>query len=317
MRVWILNNSKIINMSSRFKTPILFIVFNRPETTQVVFNEIRKMKPRQLFVSADGARDGKDGESEKCEAVRKITEQVDWECEVLRRYSDINLGCKVGASSAVDWFFENVEEGIIIEDDCVPSQSFFAFCEELLEKYRDDERVMHIGSNNFQFGHVRGDGSYYFSKYNGMWGWATWRRAWEHYDISMQTFPSFLAQKQILNVCDTKVMQKHWLGLFSAAHENRVNTWDYQWTYAIWVNDGLCIIPNINLVSNIGFGKDATHTKRNSKATNLVAGSMGEEIVHPSLFIKSEVADRYYERMFVSNPTRQIINSIKHLLGWY
>jgi hypothetical protein len=173
-------------------TPVLFLIFNRPNTTEQVFEAIAKAKPRCLFVAADGPRTDKEGEAEKCQAVRDIIKRVDWDCEVKTLFREQNLGCKEAVSSAITWFFEQVEEGIILEDDCLPSDSFFSFCAELLEKYRDDKRIMMISGDNFQDGIQRGDASYYFSSVPWIWGWATWRRAWRLYDREMQTFPSFV-----------------------------------------------------------------------------------------------------------------------------
>lgn len=176
---------------SEFKlnVPVLLLIFNRPDTTQRVFHEIRGASPLQLFISADGPRENKPGEFEKCQITRDIVRQVDWDCEVYTNFRDKNLGCKIAVSSAIDWFFENVEEGIILEDDCLPSFSFFRFCEELLEKYRDDERIMQIGGTNLLSEWQRSDDSYYFSKYGAIWGWATWRRAWQYYDVNMKLWP--------------------------------------------------------------------------------------------------------------------------------
>jgi len=204
-------------------TPVLFLIFNRPNTTQKVFNAIRQAKPKQLFVAADGPRKGKEGEKEKYEQAREIIEQVDWNCEVRTLFREKNLGCKIAASSAIDWFFENVDEGIILEDDCLPSQSFFRFCQELLEYYRDDTRIMMISGNNFQFGKVRGEGSYYFSKYAHVWGWATWRRAWKHYDVNMKNFEDFLKSNQIINIFKIKQQQKYWMKILQLVYDYKID----------------------------------------------------------------------------------------------
>ena len=242
-------------------TPVLFMIFNRPDTTQKVFNAIRQAKPKQLFIAADGPREGTEGEKEKCEQARKVIEQVDWNCEVKTLFRDKNLGCKIADTFAIDWFFENVDEGIILEDDCLPSQSFFWFCQELLEYYRADTRIMMISGNNFQFGKVRGEGSYYFSKYAHLWGWATWRRAWRYYDVDMKSFEKFKIESQINNIFRIKQQQKYWTKIFQSVYDGKIDTWCYQWAYTCFINNGLCIMPNVNLVSNIGFGADSTHTK--------------------------------------------------------
>jgi len=273
------------------KTAVLFLIFNRPDTTRLVFAEIRKARPEKLYVAADGPRKDRAGEFEKCRMVREIVSQVDWECEVRTLFREENLGCKMAVSSAIDWFFQNVEEGIILEDDCLPDQSFFLFCQELLAKYRNDTRIMHIGGVNFQFGHARGDGSYYFSRYNHIWGWATWRRAWAYYDVKMKTWPKFLKQNQIANVFEDRSIQRYWLKCFQAAYDGKIDTWDYQWMHAVWSQNSLTVLPNVNLISNIGYGGNAAHTSNKiDKFSNMPIGGMSE-IAHPSFVMTNKAAD--------------------------
>lgn len=272
-------------------TPVLFIIFNRPNTTQKVFNAIRQAKPKQLFVAADGPRENKEGEKEKCGQARKVIERVDWDCEVKTLFRDKNLGCKIAVSSAIDWFFENVEEGIILEDDCLPNQSFFWFCQELLEYYREDTRVMMISGDNFQFDKKRGKGSYYFSKYFHIWGWATWRRAWRHFDISMKSFKKFKIENQINNIFKINQQKKYWMKIFQITYNNKINTWDYQWFYTCFINNGLCIMPNVNLVSNIGYGIDSTHTKDKNSILSKTEVKDIIEIMHPKFVLADQEAD--------------------------
>ena len=297
-------------MQENFNTPILFIIFNRPDRAQLVFNEIKKIKPKKLFVVADGPRLNKDSEAEKCEEARKIINQVDWDCEVYKNFSDSNLGCKIRVSSGINWFFENVEEGIILEDDCLPDQSFFTYCENLLDKYRYNDKIMMISGGNFQFGKVRGEGSYYFSKLMHIWGWASWRRAWQFYDLDMKTFPEFKNQGQIKNIWNSKRTQEYWMRVFQKAYDNKINTWDYQLTYSFWSQGGLAIIPNTNLVSNIGFGGDSTHTKTYHKFSNIKSGKI-ENIIHPEFLIQNVKADNSYCKNFTL--LRRIVNKIKIL----
>lgn len=280
-------------MVTTFHTSVLFLVFNRPDTTEKVFEIIRKIKPPKLFVSADGPRPNKPGEKEKCDQTRKIIERVDWDCEVHRNFSDVNLGCKKGVVKGINWFFENVEEGIIIEDDCILDDSFFVFAEEMLERYRYDARIMHIGAANFQDGKVRGEASYYFSKFCHVWGWATWRRAWKHYDIAIKSFSDFKANNTIANILPDKKMQTHWLRLFQTVYDNALDTWDFQWVYTVWEQKGMSIIPNVNLVSNIGFGEEATHTKETGHILSENKSGSIENLIHPVEFITDEEADRY------------------------
>lgn len=299
-------------MEKGFDTPILFIIFNRPDVTQVVFDEIRKLKPRHLFVTADGPRMDKPGEKEKCDAARSIIEQVDWECDVQRNFSDVNLGCKKGVSSGIDWFFDHVEEGIILEDDCVPDPSFFSFCAELLDRYWDDERVMMISGDNFQFGEKRGYGSYYFSKYAHIWGWATWKRAWQLYDVDMKTFPVFVSQGGMADVWDNRSVRFVWQKTLQNNFDGKVDTWDHQWNYAIWSQGGLSILPNTNLISNIGFGIDATHTKAvDRKVANMERGSI-DAITHPIFVVQDKEADQFtFDQTFSGGFVRRVITRIR------
>jgi len=282
-------------------TPVLFMIFNRPDTTQKVFNAIRQAKPKQLFIAADGPKEGTEGEKEKCEQARKVIEQVDWDCEVKTLFSDKNLGCKIAVTSAIDWFFKNVEEGIILEDDCLPSQSFFWFCRELLGHYRDDTRITMISGNNFQFGKVRGEGSYYFSKYAHLWGWATWRRAWKCFDVNMKNFEEFKKEAQINNVFNIKQQQKYWTKIFQSVYDGKIDTWCYQWVYNCLINNGLCIMPNVNLVSNTGFGIDSTHTKDKNSIFSKMEAKDITEIIHPKFVLANQEADLLVSKLFFGN----------------
>lgn len=291
-------------------TPVLFMIFNRPDTTQKVFNAIRQAKPRQLFVAADGPREGKEGEKEKSEQTREIIKQVDWDCEVKTLFRDNNLGCKIAVSSAIDWFFENIEEGIIIEDDCLPSQSFFWFCQELLEYYRNDTRVMHVSGDNFQFGRIRGEGSYYFSEYSHIWGWATWRRAWKTFDVNMKSFVKFKREDQINNIFRIKQQQKYWMKIFQITYNGKIDSWDYIWTYTCFINNGLCIMPNVNLVSNIGFNRDSLHTKDENSIFSKMKTEEITEIIHPEFILADQEADLFTSKLCFGNIN--ISNRIKN-----
>ena len=196
--------------SELFTTPILFMIFNRPDTTARVFERIRGIKPSRLFVSADGPRLQKPDEAEQCIQARAVIQKIDWECEVKTKFSDKNQGCKMGVNSAINWFFEHVDEGIILEDDCLPDISFFPFCQTLLELYRNDERIMHIGGSNFQDGKLRDDGSYFFSGINHIWGWATWKRAWKQYDVQIRSLPS-LRNNEIFRTVFPSVYRENFL----------------------------------------------------------------------------------------------------------
>jgi hypothetical protein len=281
-------------------TPVLFIIFNRPDTTQRVFEAIRQAQPRQLFVAADGPREGKESEAERCQQARVLAEQVDWDCQVRTLYREKNSGCKMAVSAALHWFFENVEEGIILEDDCLPHPTFFRFCAELLEKYRDDKRIMMISGSNFQFGQKRGLYSYYFSRYSHIWGWASWRRAWQHYDVEMKLWPMVRDTTLLQSLLADKGAVGHWSRVFDKVFAGDVDTWDYQWTFACWTQNALTVVPNDNLVSNIGFGTDATHTIMTAgDVADLPAVGMSFPLHHPPYVLGNLQADQFmFETIF-------------------
>ncbi len=277
-------------------TPVLFTIFNRPETARRVFNEIRKVKPLKFFVAADGPREDRKGEMEKCQAVREIVKQVDWECEVFTNFREQNLGLKKAISSAIDWFFENVEEGIILEDDCLPHPIFFRFCEELLERYREDKRVMVISGDNFLFGRKRANYSYYFSRYNHCWGWATWRRAWLNYDGEIRIWPEIKDGDWLKDILGGSDIVRYWFNIFQLAYVDKIDSWAYPWTFSCWIQNGLSILPNVNLVSNIGFGSESTHTKGSSLFASMAVEAMDFPLKHPPFVIRDARADDFVQK---------------------
>lgn len=250
--------------SYKLNTPVLFLVFNRLDTTKLVFEAIRKAKPHKLYIAADGPRTDRLGENENVQSVRNyILDSIDWDCDVKTLFRDQNLGCKRAISSAIDWFFSHVQEGIILEDDCVPNRSFFPFCQELLERYREDERIMMISGMNYLFNKIDMEEDYFFSRYYPIWGWATWKRAWSLYDIKMSDWPDY-ASKNVLSFlyCHAK-FARFLKDMFQKAYLNEIDTWDIQWVYTCIVNYGLTISPKYNLVSNIGItGTHVNHATR-------------------------------------------------------
>lgn len=243
------------------RSPILLLVFNRPDTTRRVFASIRSAKPSRLYIAADGPRLDKEGEVQRCQAVREIVSQVDWPCHVSTLFRETNLGCKLAVSNAISWFFEQEEEGIIIEDDILALPSFFRYCDELLAYYRDDPQVAMISGNNFVASYVAVKDSYTFSKYCHIWGWATWRRAWQYYDVAIPDWPFWKNHQGLGKLADHNIFfQRYWRSLLDQVYQGKIDTWDYQWNYTCWKMGLLSILPKTNLVVNIGFGKYATHT---------------------------------------------------------
>lgn len=290
--------------------PILLLIFNRPDMTFKVFEEIKKCRTTKLFIAADGPRESVAKDKEKCGQAREIIGQVDWNCEVKTLLREHNLGCRMAVSSAIDWFFKNEEKGIIVEDDILPDPTFFKFCEELLEYYKDDERIMMISGDNFQFGGNRAEYSYYFSRYSHIWGWASWRRAWNHYDINMKSWPEVRKGKLLFNILDDKRQVSYWSRIFDKAYKGKINSWDYQWLFACWLQNGLTILPKVNLVSNIGFGNNGTHTKAKSILANLERKHASFPLLHPPYKFRDVMADRFTEEsQYSSVPLyRKIIN---------
>ena len=284
----------IQSMPKALETPVLFLVFNRPKTTARVFEEIRKAKPLRLYVAADGPRSGRQGEARLCAQVRKIATSVDWKCKVKTLFRKKNLGCKRAVSSAINRFFKNEKEGIILEDDCLPNPDFFRFCEAMLKKYRHNKRIMHIGGNNFQNGIKRGNASYYFSSYSHVWGWATWRRAWNHYNPCPAKLPQNLSWYE----------WPYWRYVLWKLP--KIDTWDLQWHLSVLSEGGLAVTPNVNLVSNIGFSKDALHTKDARRGSaNIPTRSMGK-ITHPKKIERDAKADYHTFMMHYFAPVRRL-----------
>lgn len=277
-------------------SPVALFIFNRPDLTRRVFEEIRRVKPKHLFVIADGARN-KD-EWEKCNAARDIITLVDWSCEIYKNYSREHLGCKLRVSLGLDWFFNNVESGIILEDDCIPSQSFFRFCQELLEKYKNDEHVMSInGTNTCKKWKVSAQ-SYHFSLYPVIWGWASWRRAWKLYDINMVLWGDPKIKNKLQKIIDDKYRYRDLADSFECVYNQKIDSWDYPWIFSCLVNGGLSVVPALNLISNIGFRVDATHTKLKRQNAALPLYDIKFPLQHNDLIVPDKEYDRLLARSF-------------------
>jgi hypothetical protein len=274
-------------------TPLLLIAWRRPHTLRQVIDAIRPLAPTRLYVACDGPNPERPGEAEKVAATRALIEhEIDWPCQIERLYSVVNQGCRLGVSRAITWFFEQVEEGIILEDDCVPHPDFFPYCTTLLERYRHDTRVWCVSGNNFQNGQWRGDGSYYFSRYNHCWGWASWRRCWQHYDAELKQWPALRDSGLLETIFEAPLERQYWSGIGQRlVDEGKPDTWDYQWTFTCLANGGLTALPNRNLVSNVGFGEDASHTTDVAEPT-LADQGLGP-LTHPQFVLRDALADRY------------------------
>lgn len=275
------------------ETPVVLLVFNRPDTTRLVFEAVRAARPRQLLVVADGPRAGREREAQLCREVRGVIDGVDWHCEVLTNYAEQNLGCKRRVSSGLDWVFEQVDEAIILEDDCLPHPSFFPFCRELLERYRNEPRVGQIAGVNLQFGRSKVSESYYYSRFNHIWGWATWKRAWVLNDNDMVHWPDFRDAGRLNDLLSSRKQAAYWAEVLNQVAAGGIDTWDCQWTLSCWRHALLTVIPAVNLVANIGFGPGATHTPVPNRYAAMKVEPMRFPLVHPSLMQPNAAADAY------------------------
>lgn len=293
------------------KTAVLFMVFNRPDTTAQVFEAIRKAKPPRLYVAADGPRPDREGEVEKVSKVREIATAVDWPCEVKILFRDKNLGCKYAVSGAITWFFENEEQGIILEDDCLPSQSFFWFCETLLIQYKYDNRIGQVcGFNPIKLSSQ--NNSYFYSRFGPIWGWASWRRSWANYDVHMLSWP-IIREKRLLDAVVASQAEYNWrIKLFDNLYYGGIDTWDYQWSFSKMINSQLNVIPVNNMIINIGFGDDATHTKKQNK--KYLDAQETSHIEHPIGFMANKVFDDLYLDEFARIKGGRIKGVIKKMI---
>jgi hypothetical protein len=281
-------------------TPVALVLFNRPDVTARVFGQIAQVKPKRLYLIADGPRIDRPDDVHACQAARDVVEHVDWDCEVFRNYSEVNLGCGLRPATGFSWLFEQVEEAIILEDDCVPHPTFFPFCEELLERYRDDRRVVSIGALNSE-GRRSDDPlhqySYHFSRILATWGWATWRRAWQQVDMKLSAWPEVRSTGLLMEMVGDARIAERYARLFDRAHAaaGQIDFWDYQWVFAGWLQNGFAAMPNGNLVSNIGFGSHGTHTKDGmSRLSAADTEPMRFPLVHPPYLIHDRESDRLH-----------------------
>ncbi|MEY2701672.1 MAG: hypothetical protein RLY43_305 [Bacteroidota bacterium] len=277
-----MNNSKV---------PILLIAFNRPQKTEQVLNRICEYSPEELFIFIDGPRNEED--SKKINSILNTINSLHTNFKIHIHTQDKNLGCKYGPLTAINWFFEHVDKGIILEDDCLPYLPFFDFCSHLLRTYEHDEKIMHISGNNFQNGKKRGDinASYYFSNYTHSWGWATWKRSWSLYNQAIENFYKFKKENHIQKIQIGKSAQIYWLKNFERTLA-KTDSWDSLWMYTVWYHKGLAILPQQNLVENIGFDQEATHTKFDTikqKATPVLS----LEIIDPTKIEIDQEAEIY------------------------
>ena len=301
----------------QLKTPVVFIIFNRADTAQKVFDRIRRVKPPKLFVIADGPRADRPGEAEKCAATRAIIEQVDWECEVFKNYSDIKLGCRqrIGATG-LPWVFDHVEEAIILEDDCLPHITFFRFCQELLERYRHDERVMAICGTNHLIEWKSKLQSYHFSYHFNTWGWASWRRVWTQFDVDMKLWANPEVKERVRDYIMDQRQYLERQQFFDRTYGENLDIWGYQMAFLCLSQSGMSVIPSRNLIANIGFNKDATNTSsvKDIRANLPIYPSSFPLTEPPAVGLDRKYEYQRYRKLFDRSLPTKIMRKLTSLL---
>lgn len=273
------------------KSPVAFLIFRRPDQTRRVFAEIARARPPHLLVVADGPRN--EAERAACEKTRAVIRAIDWPCRVETDFASENMGCRRRVSSGLNWVFSRVDEAIILEDDCLPAPSFFAFCDELLGRYRHDPRVGHIGGTDHNRGGPRGSGSYYASRYTSIWGWATWRRCWSRYDVNLGAWPQMKAAGGHMGLFSTPEEARHFAYVWDEIRAGTLDTWDAQWLFCCLTQGFASLVPNGNLITNIGFHAEATHTRvMNHPFAELPLRDVTLPLRHPAALVPDDVVDR-------------------------
>lgn len=291
---------EILELDRQLECPVLFLVFNRPELTAKVFEKIREARPAKLYVVADGPRFGNQKDKVLCEQTRNVINAADWGGEVITLFRNENLGCRKSIMTGIDWFFQQEEYGIILEDDCLPEKTFFPFCQMMLKRYANDIQVMQINGNNYGSNQFSESGcSYHFTRAPQIWGWATWRRAWDLYDPEMRAWRSPSRKEWIKSIgwswsdrIRQELIYERMLG------KDTLDTWDYQWLLTVYSNKGLAVAPKQNQITNIGFGDHATHTQETvSPRSGISTEPMDLKVVHPRHIDSDPKLDRMYWSM--------------------
>ena len=297
---------------NQLHTPLVFITFNRPDKAQLVFEQIRQQRPEILFVISDGPREGNLRDAQLVAQSRKITENIEWPCNVTRLYSEANLGCRNRIVSALDHIFTLVDDAIILEDDCLPHSDFFDFSSELLEKYASKHEIFSIGGHIWEFpNHTEGN-SYFFSKYFSSWGWATWADRWQHVDSSMKTWPEVRTSSLIPDIAETPMEIVYWqkvLDMTHNAHPAFSQAWDYAVQLSMWQKGLLSVRPRVNLVQNIGMGNDATHTRVDSPAiSDRQSSAIQWPLTHPGTIERDRIADQQVNDLRVGGSLKKLLS---------
>jgi hypothetical protein len=292
------------------QTPVLFCLFNRPDLARRVFASIAAMQPRHLLISCDGPRSGYPSDQNLVARSRAIVDAVDWPCDVETFFPDTNQGCRRQMSAAITWAFEQHEKIIILEDDCLPDPTFFSYCQQLLDRYASNRQVMMISGDNFQERlRSRSGPDYYFSGYTHIWGWASWRRAWKQFDLSMASWSHGTGRPVLENYCCHEAEQMYWASIFDRQKRGEIDTWDYSWQWSVWQQRGLVVLPERNLVTNIGFRADGTHTTDDGHWLAEKPAESMPSLVHPQVIQRNRQADaRTWSRVFAPPPLERRVS---------
>lgn len=298
------------------KTPIVFIIFRRPAETERVFETIRQAKPSKLFIIADGPRKGKPGEEENCQLARKVIDSVDWPCDVIKNYSDTNLGCAKRVSTGLDWVFKQVDRAIILEDDCVPDPSLFPFFDELLEKYKDENQIFSITGHNHLGEWQSKSQSYFFSNYFDCWGWATWRRVWQNFDPDMKLWADPVSKEKVKAVIGDTRQFRNRERVLEAAYQGKIDSWAYPFFFTSLLHSGLTITPSVNLIENIGFGADASNTNNaRDHRSKLKRNNLNFPLKHPQFIdVDREYDYQRYKKVWQKPLARRVVKYLKSML---
>jgi hypothetical protein len=312
-KVCFFNNYSVI-MPSQAPIPVVLMLYRRPAATAQALAAIRAYRPARLILIADGPHSDRPGEHEQVAAARAAAEAIDWPCAVTRHYAERHLGLRARVESGLNAVFAAHEAAIILEDDCIADPSFFAYCAELLTYYANDPRVMAVSGDHFQPQPYTAAG-YYFSRYPHCWGWATWRRAWQHYDGAMRDWPALCETAWLADLLGNRRAAQVWTTIFGRVYAGQIDSWAFRWTYSCWRAGGLTALPAVNLVRNIGDGLDATHTAR-SPFTNRPAQSLALPLRHPPDVVRYRRADAYTQRAMFDPPLwRRMAWRLRRLLG--
>jgi len=294
---------------------VLLLIFRRGDLVRRQIDALRHVRPGKVYVAADGPREGHPEDLAACDQARVTLSCIDWPCQIKTLFRSKNLGVKLAVSQAIDWFFRHEEEGVILEEDCLAHPDFFSFCSTLLERYRADARVMQISGTNFQPQPRTNGQSYYFSRYNHVWGWATWRRAWSRYRPQMEGLDEFLEEAARSGFWDHRREQKYWRKIFTKTRDNQVQSWAYRWSFSLWAEGGLCIYPEVNLVTNHGFGSDATNTTSTDKRKASRPLMPLKSVAHPFTVTRYRNADLWtFQHLYWGDPLPRFIHHVEKLL---